>query len=241
MPREERERMTKQQEETSSVQEQILNEKDCCDSSTGCTPSPDDTRRGFPMSPEEEQQKTSLWSLFISFFQIGLFTIGGGLAMVPLLERIAVYDKKWLSQDEMVDCVALSQSLPGVLATNMATYVGNRRRGLPGAIVSTIGVVLPSLVIIMAIAGIMNQVSENTYVQGAFTGIKATVVGLIGATVWGLGRRNLTGVVPWMLALAAFILVGFVGINAVYVIVGVALFGVVYYGIFQGTSGRRED
>ena len=148
-----------------------------------------------------------LWQLFASFFKIGLFTIGGGLAMIPLLERIAVKDKKWFTEEEMMDCLAVSQSLPGVVAVNMATYVGKRK-----------------------------------YVTGAFTGIKAGVCGMILATVIRLGRKNLQDAFGWIIALAAFILIAFLGVSAVWVILGAALCGVLWVmAVGKRSAGRPAD
>ena len=94
--------------------------------------------------------------LFVTFFKLGLFTIGGGVAMIPILSNIMVKDKKWFSEDEMIDIIAICQGLPGVIAINMATYVGFKKRGLIGSFVATFGVILPSFVIIVIIAKGMN-------------------------------------------------------------------------------------
>lgn len=180
-----------------------------------------------------------LWQLFASFFKIGLFTIGGGLAMIPLLTRIAVEEKKWFDEEEMMDCLAVSQSVPGVVAVNMATYVGKRKGGLPGALLATLGVILPSFLIILLIANILLMVGDNPYVTGAFTGIKAGVAGMILATVVRLAKKNLKDAFGWILALAAFVLIAFLSVSAVWVILGAAVCGVVWVAWTEKRIARR--
>ncbi|MBQ2063391.1 MAG: chromate transporter [Firmicutes bacterium] len=174
------------------------------------------------------QRGALLWQLFASFFRIGLFTIGGGLAMIPLLDRIAVREKKWFDEEEMMECIAVSQSLPGVVAVNMATYVGKRKGGFAGALLATLGVILPSFLIILAIANILLRVGDNPYLAGAFTGIKAAVCGLILATVIRLGKNNLKDAFGWIIALAAFVLIVFLQVNVVWVILGAAVLGIAW-------------
>lgn len=188
-----------------------------------------DRAKTTPRAAQQDPSKGGLLvSLFWEFFKIGLFTIGGGLAMIPLLERIATKDKRWLTEEEMMDCFAISQSLPGVVAVNMATYVGRRKAGLAGAVLATIGVVLPSFLIIVAVANILLRVGENPYLQGAFTGIKAGLCGMIFALVLRMGRKNLKDAFGWLIALAGFVLIAVAGVNAVWVILGAILLGIGY-------------
>ena len=188
------------------------------------------------------QRGALLWQLFVSFFKIGLFTIGGGLAMIPLLDRIAVREKKWFTEEEMMECLAVSQSLPGVVAVNMATYVGKRKGGFAGALLATLGVVLPSFIIILVIANILLRVGDNPYLAGAFTGIKAAICGMILATVIRLGKNNLKDAFGWIIALAAFILIVILQVNVVWVILGAALCGVIWFvGIRNRIPPERPD
>ena len=119
------------------------------------------------------------FQLFWSFFKLGLFTIGGGMAMIPLIQGIVVDQKKWMSEEEAVDCIAVSQALPGVIAINMATYIGQRKKGLSGALAATVGVMLPSFIIIILIVLLLKGIGDNPYVEGALMGIKAAATGLI--------------------------------------------------------------
>ena len=123
----------------------------------------------------------ALFELFITFFQIGLFTFGGGYAMIPMIQD-AVLRKEWMTEQELIDFIAISESTPGPFAINIATYVGAETVGILGSVFATLGVVLPSFIIILIIAKIMDKFIKNKYVQRALTGIKAVVLGLILST-----------------------------------------------------------
>ena len=131
--------------------------------------------------------------LFWEFFKIGIFTIGGGMAMIPQIQQVVVKDKGWLSEEEMVDCIAVSQSMPGVIAINSATYIGRKTNGFSGAAAATTGVITPSFLIIILIVSFLGMVGENHYIQGAFVGIKAAVCGLITA-VWAVLAGAVVGI-----------------------------------------------
>lgn len=120
-----------------------------------------------------------LLELFIVFFKLGAFTIGGGIAMLPLLQNSMTEEKKWFSREEFVDIIAVCQSLPGVVAINMATYVGYRKKGLIGSIVSTLGVVMPSFIMILLIATFISSIGDNPVLNGAMAGFRAAALGLI--------------------------------------------------------------
>lgn len=167
-----------------------------------------------------EESRTSYWQLFWTFFKLGLFTIGGGMAMIPLMQGIIVDRHHWMTEEEVVDCIAVSQGLPGVIAINMATYIGNYKRGFLGSLVATIGVILPSFCIIIAICELLGAVGDNRYVNGALTGIKAAATGLIVFSAYKVGKSVLKDAFGWVLAAAAFVLITFCGINAVWVILG---------------------
>ena len=167
-------------------------------------------------------------SLFWEFFKIGLFTIGGGMAMIPQMQEVAVNKNKWMTDSEMVDCIAVSQSMPGVVAVNSATYIGRRQKGFKGAAVATLGVILPSFIIIILVAAVLGAIDENTYIQGAFTGIKAAVCGLIAVTVVRMGSSVLTGIFQWFLAAGALIVISLFDINAIWVIIAGMVSGICY-------------
>lgn len=166
--------------------------------------------------------------LFCEFFKLGLFTIGGGLAMLPLIQNIVVEKKKWMSEEEAVDCIAVSQGLPGVIAINMATYIGRQKKGLLGSVCATIGVILPSFIIIILIVELLKGIGDYPWLNGALTGIKAAATGLIAYSAYKVGKKVLTGLFQWVLAVAAFTVIVVFGINAVWVIAAGIILGVLY-------------
>lgn len=121
----------------------------------------------------------SILELFWIFFKLGLFTFGGGYAMIPQIKEIIVEKKKWLTDDEMLEIIAIAESTPGPIAVNMATYIGYLRKKFWGSFFATLGVVLPSFIIILLISLIYKQFAENIYVKYAFIGIKCGVAFLI--------------------------------------------------------------
>lgn len=127
-----------------------------------------------------------LLELFWAFFKIGAFTFGGGLAMLKLAQDV-VLEKGWLEPDQIVDFVALSESTPGPFAINMATYVGADEQGLKGALFATLGVVLPSFIIILIVAHFYKQFQNSHIVKGLMTGLKPTAIGLIASAVISMG------------------------------------------------------
>ena len=157
--------------------------------------------------------------LFVTFFKLGLFTIGGGVAMIPILSNIMVKDKKWFSEDEMIDIIAICQGLPGVIAINMATYVGFKRRGLIGSFVATFGVILPSFVIIVIIAKGMNFIDGNPYIQGALGGLRAAALGLIIIAVYQVAKGVIKDSFSAIGAVVSFVLIAVFKINVVYIII----------------------
>ena len=116
-----------------------------------------------------------LFELFLTFFRIGLFTFGGGYAMIPLIENICVEKKQWITHDEMMNITVVAESTPGPVAINCATYVGLKKKGVWGSVVATLGVVLPSFVIILLISFFLDRFLEIKWVASAFRGIKIAV------------------------------------------------------------------
>lgn len=165
--------------------------------------------------------------LFVTFFKLGLFTIGGGVAMIPVLRDIMVNDKKWFSDEEMLDIITICQSLPGVIAVNMATYVGFKRRGLIGSLISTAGVIIPSFVIILLIAKGLGEVGDNTYIAGMLGGLRAAAVGLIIVAVYQVGKGVIKDALSAIAAVAAFVMITVFKISVVYVILLFMAFGIV--------------
>lgn len=177
-----------------------------------------------------------LFELFISFFKVGAFTFGGGLAMLPVIRKVAVEEKHWLDDEEMIDCLALSQSLPGMLAINAAIYIGNRKKGFAGAVVAAVGAILPSFITIIVVLTFLGQIEDNRYVQGAFEGIKAASVALILVAALRMGKKVITGKFEWVIAIVAFVLI-LMGVNAIWAIVSG---GVIGYAGYKYRSKRKK-
>ena len=167
-----------------------------------------------------------LWQVFITFFKIGAFTFGGGYAMVPLIQREASEKNGWVTDDDILDIVAIAESTPGPIAINSATFVGYRACGVFGSVAATLGVVLPSFIIILTISGILRQFQENVYVQYAFRGIRCGVLALILKAMWGMYKKCKKNIPAYIVMVAAFALVGLVKLPVLWVIVGCAVFGI---------------
>ncbi len=127
-----------------------------------------------------------LLELFLTFFRIGLFTFGGGYAMLPLVQE-AVVNKGWMTNEQIVDFIAVSESTPGPFAINISTYVGNETGGIIGAVCATLGVVLPSFIIILIVAKCFDKFRRSKAVEGCMTGLKPAVIGMIGSAVVSIG------------------------------------------------------
>ena len=160
-----------------------------------------------------------LIDLFIAFAKVGVMTFGGGYAMIPILEREIVDKRNWASSEELMDYYAVGQCTPGVIAVNTATCIGQKRKGIAGGIIATLGVVFPSLVIITLIAGILTIFAEIPQVEQAFAGIRVCVCVLIFNAVTKLWKKSVTDKATLALCLLVFILSVFLDISpAVFVI-----------------------
>lgn len=149
--------------------------------------------------------------MFKVFFKIGLFTIGGGLAMIPLIRDEFVERQKWIDDKDITDVLALSQSLPGVIAVNSATFLGYRLAGIKGALVCTLGVILPSFLIIFAIATFfaMNDLANNLYLNKFFSGVNAAIAVLLIAAVMKMFPSSVNNKLGWfILFLSLFFIYG---------------------------------
>lgn len=165
------------------------------------------------------------FSLFFIFFKIGLFTLGGGYAMLPLIEAEVVDKRRWIDKKEFLDLTALAQSAPGILAVNMAIFVGYKLRSLPGAVTATLGAVLPSFLIILLIAVFLRDFRHNPVVESVFRGIRPAVVALIAVPVFTLARAaGVTWKTAWVPVLCA-LAVWLGGLSPVYIVLLAGLGG----------------
>ena len=173
--------------------------------------------------------------LVVSFFKIGIMTFGGGYAMLPMLQRELVENRKWVTEEEILNYFAIGQCTPGVIAVNTATFVGYKRRKIPGAIFATIGVVLPSMIIITIIAAVLSNFAHIPAVQHAFAGIRIAVSALIVASVIKRIKTNVKSIAQIIIAVAAFVLVAVFGQNPVFAVIGAAV-----AGLCLGKWGERR-
>jgi chromate transporter len=171
------------------------------------------------------------WDIFYAFLKIGAFTLGGGYAMIPLIEREVVDNKKWMSKPEFVDLLAIAQAVPGVLAVNMAVVVGYKVRGVKGSVATALGTTLPSFVIILAIAMFFAEFRDNPTVERIFKGIRPAVVALIAGpvitTAKAVGITRKTVAIPVVVALLIWLL----SVSPIYVVAAAAAGGLMYQWI----------
>ena len=170
---------------------------------------------------------SELWKVFITFFKIGAFTFGGGYAMVPLIQKEAVENHKWITDEDILEIIAIAESTPGPIAINSATFVGYRTCGVLGSAAATLGVVLPSFVLIFAISFVLRQFQDMKAVQYAFQGIRAGVLALLCKALWGMYKKNQKNWASYIIMAGAFVLTGLLDVSVLPVLVGCAVFGLV--------------
>ncbi len=169
--------------------------------------------------------------LFLSFFKIGAFTFGGGYAMIPLIQKEVVNRKKWLEEKEFIEMLAIAQSVPGPISLNTAVFVGNKLRGIRGSIFSSLGIILPSFMVILLIALVFTEFKDNPGVERVFKGIRPAVVALIAAPVWNMAKSaGVTWKMLWIPAGAALI-IWLAGVSPVYIVAAAITGGLVCYAL----------
>ena len=167
-----------------------------------------------------------LIDLFVSFFKIGLFTFGGGYAMLPMLQREIVEKHKWATEDDVLDYYAIGQCTPGIIAVNTATFVGVKLAGALGGAVSTVAVVCPSLIIITIISTILRNFAEYAVVQHAFAGIRVAVAALVVVSVVKLFKKGVKDVLGYVIFAASLLLVFFLDVSPIWVVLAAIAIGV---------------
>ncbi len=179
----------------------------------------------FPM-----EKKVSLWQIFAVFAKIGAFTIGGGYAMIPLIQA-EMSRRGWISDDELPDIVALSQSAPGVMAVNISIFAGHKLRGFKGSLAATLGSITPSFLMILAIAMFFTAFKDNPWVERAFKGIRPVVISLIAVPMVNMAKKSCKSWWAWLLAIGSLVLVAFLNVSPIYIILCVMVLGfsITYY------------
>lgn len=173
------------------------------------------------------EMKKDLFSLFLTFMKIGAFTFGGGYAMIPLIQKETVEKHNWISDEDILDIIAIAESTPGPIAINSATFVGYKVAGFWGSFFATIGMVIPSFVIIYIISKILKGFEDIAVVQYAFWGIRAGVLSLVIKALWSMYTKCPKNTVSYVVAIFSFAAVAFFGVNVLIVIICCALIGVI--------------
>jgi chromate transporter len=193
----------------------------------------------------EKSKGQRFLQLFICFFKVGAFTFGGGFAMIPLIEREIVDNKKWISEKEIIDVFAVAQSLPGAIAINTSTFIGYKVLGRLGAVVATAGVVLPSLITITLIAMFFSIVRGNPIFDAIFDGISPAIVALILVAGVKIAKESVKDKLGAIILLFTVIAITFFKVQAIFVIIAGALIGIIIYCFFPKLSkkiiNREED
>ncbi len=178
----------------------------------------------------------TLIQLFLIFARIGGFTFGGGYAMLPMLQREVVENKKWATQEELMDYYAIGQCTPGIIAVNTATFVGHKEKGVLGAIFATAGVITPSVIIVGIIAMFISNFQDYAIVQHAFAGIRAAVVALIASSIIKLAKKSVVDAVTGVVFVAVTLLSFFTDISPVVFVVVSGVIGIAAKLIKAGMS-----
>ena len=171
--------------------------------------------------------KTKLLQLFLTFFRIGLFTFGGGYAMIPLMQRETVEKHKWINDDDILEVIAIAESTPGPIAINSATFIGYKVAGVWGAACATLGTVLPSFIIILIISFFLSQFQDIKAVQYAFNGIRAGVLALVIKAWWTMAKKMPKNSIAYVIAIGAFLAAGILDIHVLLVIVCSGIIGLI--------------
>lgn len=161
----------------------------------------------------------SLWKLYALFFKMGLFTFGGGYAMLPILKKEAVEKQKWVSEEELLNYYSIGQCTPGIIAVNAASFIGYKLRKIGGLISATLGVISPSLIIIVLVAALLRKYMDNQYVQQAFGGIRICVIALIIDTVWDMWQKGVKNVRGYLVFAAAAVLLWLFDLSAILIVI----------------------
>ncbi len=169
-----------------------------------------------------------LFEIFFAFFRVGALTFGGGYSMMPMLEKELIEKKKWITKDDILDFFAVGQCIPGVIAVNTSVMAGKMIAGVPGAIFAALGVVAPSLIVILAIAVFLSNFASIELVQRAFAGIRIAVAALIVNVVINTFKSGIKNVFTFILFLAVFVLSLFLRLSPIVYVLCCAALGIAY-------------
>lgn len=168
------------------------------------------------------------WQLFNTFFKIGLFTIGGGYAMIPLIEKEVVDHRKWMNERDFIDMLAMAQSSPGVIAINTSIFVGYKLKKLPGAIFTALGTALPSFLVILLVATWFIDMRSYPLTEKIFRGVRPAVVALIAAPLWKMAKSARVTYKTIIIPITAALLIWGLHISPIYIVASAIIGGIIY-------------
>lgn len=171
------------------------------------------------------------FEIFIIFFKIGAFTFGGGVAMLPIIQREIIEKRKWIKEEEFIDIMAISQSIPGVIAVKASFFIGKKAFGTKAGIFGALGVVLPSFVAILSIIGVLSILEDNIYVDKVLSGVRASSTALILLAGIKMAQKTIKGKLDWILSIGSFLVIMFWGINPAWAIIVGGILGYIMYRI----------
>ena len=179
--------------------------------------------------------------LYLAFVKIGAFTFGGGLAMMPIMQRELIEKRGWITEEEIIDYFAIGQSTPGIIAVNVATFVGYKRLGWFGGIIGTLGVVTPSWVIIMILAGAISSIDKYPVAQKALRGINVAVAALLTSVIVKFSKKTIKNIWNAVFMLLAFALIYFLKVQSVWIIIASLVIGCLLTLYRQKKTGQVEE
>lgn len=182
-----------------------------------------------------------LFTIYFAFFKVGAFTFGGGLAMMPMLQKELIEKKQWLTEEELIDYYAVGQSTPGIIAVNVATFVGYKRAGILGGIFGTLGIISPSLIIIMILANLINSISDYPIVQKALTGINVAVAALLTSVIINFAKKTIKNVWNAIFMLISFLLIFALKVPSFIVILFGLTTGIILTFIHKKKETKTDD
>lgn len=182
-----------------------------------------------------------LFTIYFAFFKVGAFTFGGGLAMMPMLQKELIEKKQWLTEEELIDYYAVGQSTPGIIAVNVATFVGYKRAGILGGIFGTLGIISPSLIIIMILANLINSISDYPIVQKALTGINVAVAALLTSVIINFAKKTIKNVWNAIFMFISFLLIFALKVPSFIVILFGLSTGIILTFIHKKKETKTDD
>ena len=182
-----------------------------------------------------------VFELFKTFFKIGAFTLGGGYAMIPIIESEVVEKHQWVKREEFIDLIAVAQSCPGVFAINISIFIGYKLRQLKGALCTSLGTALPSFLIILLIALFFHRFMDVPWIAAMFRGIRPAVVALIAVPTFNMARSAKIGLANCWIPIATALLIWALGVNPIYILIAAGLGGYLYGRYIQPTEPSTDQ